>query len=210
MKTLMGMCRCIYNFDVTGKEKLSKKEQYIFCPNHESHIDGLYLWTALRDFDLSKISCLAKQELTETALSRQALKMLGGIPIDRTGNSAPAMKRAVKVITEKGGLFYLHPEGTRTRNGEMGEFKNGAAMLSIETGVKIVPVYINGACEIYHAGTKLPKLFNWKKFKKYDISVDFGKPILIEGKNEKDITNEIKNQIIAMKNHRRKNNENRD
>ena len=46
----------------------------------------------------------------------------------------------------------LFPEGTRTRDGEMGEFKDGAFRLAIETGHPILPMVVNGTREAMQAG----------------------------------------------------------
>lgn len=64
--------------------------------------------------------------------------MLGGIPVDWQGNSAVSVMRCRECI-EEGGYLLIHPEGTRTRNGKIGEFKQGAAKLAIETGREINP-----------------------------------------------------------------------
>ena len=72
----------------------------------------------------------------------------------------------------------IHPEGTRTRNGEMGSFKKGVASLSIDTGVPIVPVFIKGAYQIYPADKPLPRIYDFKAHKKLPLRIEFGKPIL--------------------------------
>lgn len=176
---MMRMFRSLYDFEVTGTEQLRPDGHYIFCPNHESHLDGLWVWTALKGtLDCSRVACLAKQEHLDTAVTRQMLRMLGGIPTDRSGNPAPAMERAEQVIRRGDTQFLIHPEGTRTRNGEMGSFKKGVASLSMDTGVPIVPVCITGAYEIYPAGTVLPKFYDFRHYRKPRLKIAFGAPIL--------------------------------
>ena len=51
-------------------------------------------------------------------------------------------------LKDKWGVL-IHPEGTRSKDGKLGKFKNGAALLSIETKTPIVPAYIKGGHEIY-------------------------------------------------------------
>ncbi len=55
------------------------------------------------------------------------------------------------------------PEGTRSKTGEMGKFKSGAAVLAIEANVPIVPAYIKGGHEIFPARQKAPKAFQLEK-----------------------------------------------
>lgn len=63
----------------------------------------------------------------------------------------------------------VHPEGTRSKTGEMGKFKSGAAVLAIEANVPIVPAHIKGGHEIFPPDRKLPRLFNWKRLSKYKV-----------------------------------------
>ena len=97
-----------------------------------------------------------------------------------------------------GYTFLIHPEGTRTRNGELGRFKSGAATLAAETGKKILPVRIDGAYEVYPYNKTFPRLFDWKHFKKYPLTIQFAEPISTEGKTVQEVTEELRKVIIQM------------
>ena len=125
--------------------------------------------------------------------------MLGAIPVDRSGNSAPAMKRALQCVNS-GYSILIHPEGTRTKTGEMGTFRNGAAKLAIDCGKKIIPVYIGGAFDIFPYNRAIPKFFNFKNLKRYMINISFGTPIEPFGKSKEELTEEIRNCILKMEN----------
>lgn len=194
------LSKSLYDVKVFGMENISNTENYILCPNHESHFDGMWIWTAISPaVDFNKICCLAKQEHLEHLITKVGLAMVGGIPVDRTGNTAPAIERALQCLKNDKCLMLIHPEGTRTRTGKLGEFKQGAAKLSIESGVKIIPVCISGAYEIFPPGRRLPRLFDWKHFCKYPLKIQFGTPIEPNGKNAAEITEEIRRQIVEMK-----------
>ena len=174
----MRLSRKLYDFEVIGAEELPSNSHYIFCPNHESHFDGLWVFTALQGhLDCTNIACLAKQEHMDHSASRSMVRILGGIPIDRSGNPAPALKQAIKVLRRTNTQFLVHPEGTRTRTGAMGKFKKGVAQLSIDSGVPLVPVCIIGAYQIYPADKALPKLYNFKEHKRMPLKIIFGTPI---------------------------------
>jgi len=96
--------------------------------------------------------------------------------------------------------MFIHPEGTRSRSGKMGEFKQGAAQLAIKSGVKIVPVCIDGAYEVYPPHRRLPRIFDWKHFKRYTIKISFGKPLEVTGKNAAELTEQLQEKIVEMKN----------
>ncbi len=192
--------RCFYKFEVIGLENLDSGSRYIFCPNHESDLDCMWVWTALNNFiDLNQTCALIASEHLNKYISRKVFKIAGGIPIDRNGDFVPAMKRALKVISKEKSCILIHPEGTRTRTGELGKFKSGAAILSVESGIKAVPVCINGAHDIFPPGLKFPRIFNFRKFKKYLLQIKIGIPVNPYGKSTEHITDEIRNQIIKMK-----------
>lgn len=73
----------------------------------------------------------------------------------------------------------------------MGEFKLGAARLAKQTNIKIVPVHIDGAREIYPPDRKHPK-FSKENGQKRKLVIRFGRPIEPTNKSEQDITNEIR------------------
>ena len=130
---------------------------------------------------------------------RMGLAMLGGIPVHRHTNTAPAMRRAYECLASGEYNLLIHPEGTRTRNGRLGTFKPGAAKLSIDSEVDIIPVCINGAYEIFPPDKKFPHFFNGGWFHKYPLEIHFGNPISPNGKTEAEITEEIRHQIVEMK-----------
>lgn len=189
----------LWKISVTGTEQLDENENYIFCPNHESYFDGMWIIGSLNMCHKKNICSVAAEYLFQKRMSQKGLRWLGGIPVDRSGNVTTALKTARQYIMEKKYSLLIHPEGTRSRTGELGEFKNGAAKLAIETGVKIIPVCINGAYEIFPPSAKLPKVFNWRKMSLYPLQISFGPAIDPEGKTEEEITKKIRDYIVEQK-----------
>lgn len=196
----VGLSRMLWNFEIIGVENIPRDRNYIVCPNHESHLDGLWVWTAMGTHrpDYANICCMAKKEHLESATARMWMKMLGGIPVDRFGNSTVSMVRCCECI-KMGYSLLLHPEGTRTRDGKTGEFKQGAAKLAEETGKELLPVYIQGAYEIYPYHQKLPSVWDKKRRCRYTLRISFGIPISPENKSVQELTNELKESIERMK-----------
>ena len=69
------------------------------------------------------------------------LKKAGVFAVERGKSDVGAIKRALKCL-KSGEKLLLFPEGTRSKTGELGPAKGGAAMLAVRTGVPIVPMYI--------------------------------------------------------------------
>ena len=200
LRSMMKLSKTIWDFKIKGIENIPTDRNYILCPNHESHLDGLWIFTAIGEtkLNLRKICCMAKKEHLDNVFSRKWLKLLGGIPVDRYINPFDSIKRCIECVNE-GNILLIHPEGTRTRSGDLGEFKEGSAKIALETNCLIVPVCINGAREIYPPNIKLPKIFNLHNMKKYTLEVELGEPIESKGKTAKEITNEINNFIVKSK-----------
>jgi len=179
---------------VSGLENLPADGRYILCPNHQSYLDSIWIWTAIghKRVDLRKITCLAAEVFLP---SKFTLAMLGGIPVERNGNTIPAMKRGLACIRD-GYTMLIHPEGTRTRDGKMHEFKGGAAKLAIDANVPIIPVRIDGAWDIFPPHKKRPKIFRFGG--RYPISITFGKPIEPDGKNIEGLTALVQGEVERL------------
>lgn len=191
--------RMLWKFEVTGLENIKENERYIFCPNHESYFDGMWIVGSMDEERWPSICSMAAETLYQKKIFKKGLIAMGAIPVCRGGNTSTAMKRAYECISNGNYNLLIHPEGTRTRSGELGEFKSGAARLAKDGGLKIMPICINGAYEVYPPSKKLPRLFDWKHMRKYNIQIKFGEPVETEALSEECITEEVRRQIIVMK-----------
>lgn len=191
-----ALSRAAWKLSVEGAENLPKDTAYIICPNHESNLDMLWLFAALgkKGPALEKVASLAKIEILQNRYTRFPLETMGGIPVDRAGNTAEAIQQARRWL-QQGGCLVLFPEGTRTRTGELGELKTGAAQLALEAGVPIVPVHLEGAYETYMPGTKLPKFV--RDGGRCRISVTVKAPIMPAGQSPEELTAELRKAIAT-------------
>ena len=189
----------MYHFEVTGLEKIDPFEKYIICPNHESDLDCMWVWAALSEcYSIDDMCALIAAEHLDDPLEKFIFRVSGGIPVDRKGDFSGALRRTAYLIEKKKKLLLIHPEGTRTRSGNLGEYKKGAALISKNTGVKTVPVRIIGSGRIYPVTNRLPRLFDIENIEKYDLKIIFGDPIDPEGKSVEEITAEIRRQTEEM------------
>lgn len=199
LKRWIHVINILYKIDIFGIENIPEDESYILCANHESYFDPLFLLTAMKDnIDLKLLRCMAAKHTAEGWLSNRLFNMLGGIPVDREGNTLPAMQCAKRSL-EQGSVVIVFPEGARSRDGNMLPFKYGAAFLAIDTNKKILPVSIDGAYEIFPRWNKFPHFFNWRYFKKYSLQIRIGEAIVPTSLTEKELTVKIKKKIIDMK-----------
>ena len=139
---------------VTGMEQLDPNQTYIFAGNHCSQYDIF----AFQGYFPHDFRWIAKKELFRIPLFGQAMHRVGYIPIDRShGRQAlKSLDEAAKRIAA-GSSVLIFPEGTRSGDGVLHEFKTGAVMLAIKAGVPIVPLGFNGSYEVLAKGTFLPR-----------------------------------------------------
>lgn len=191
--------RLCYRFSVRGEKNIPLKENYLICSNHFSYLDPIWIITAMEEYapELTRICCLAAKHTMRGRFSNRLFTMLGCIPVEREGNTIPVLNRT-KECLRNGDTVIIFPEGARSRDGSMLSFKNGAAKISIDTKKQILPVRIDGGFEIFPRHKKVQKIFNWKKFKRYELKIQFGEPISPKGKSVEALTNELRNAIERM------------
>jgi 1-acyl-sn-glycerol-3-phosphate acyltransferase len=114
---------------------------------------------------------VGKAEYMDSWKTKYLFPALGMIPIDRSGGSKSegALKAAEEVL-QRGELFGIYPEGTRSRDGMLYKGHTGAARLALKLGCPIIPVGIIGTREIQPPDTFFPKTG-------LPCTVKFGKPI---------------------------------
>jgi len=146
----------------------------LFVANHASHIDTpLFLCSLPRSWR-EKTAVAAAADYFFDVWWRAATTALvfNTFPIERTGGKR-ATTTARKLI-EEGWNLLVFPEGTRSKDGWLGRWRHGAARLSIEYQVPVVPVVIRGS---YAA---MPRGRSWPLKGRFPISVRFGPALRLE------------------------------
>ena len=140
---------------VTGADRLEPGKRYVFVSNHQSAIDIPVLYVALRH----QISFISKKELFFLPIFGWAMAAVGHIYIDR-GNPRKAhgsILRAARTLQRRHGSLVIFPEGTRSPDGTLGEFKTGSFRVAIETGVELVPLAIRNSCRVRPKKSLVPR-----------------------------------------------------
>ncbi|MGN0594053.1 MAG: AMP-binding protein [Hominimerdicola sp.] len=194
-----NLTRTVYEVKVHNDHYLPEENGYIICANHVSNFDFLFLTQNFKRDRFAKFCCMAKKELFTNGFFHKIIIRAGGmVPVDRGGQVKESMQALRTKLSEKWGVL-VHPEGTRSKTGEMGKFKSGAAILAIETDSPIVPAYIKGGHEIFPPKQKMPKLFDWKHMKKYKVAVYYGKPIYPNGETPEQLMEKVREAVLALK-----------
>lgn len=142
----------------------------VFVANHASLFDILALVATLP----GTVRFVAKKELLRVPLFGPAMKAAGHIAIDRQNRQAAfeAYEVAAQIIT--GGVSaVVFPEGTRSRTGQLQDFKKGPFVLAIAAQVPIVPMWIANTFDIMPKGSR--------KLHRHPIPLCYGPPIATAG-----------------------------
>ena len=176
---------------VEGLEKLAPDGSYIFVSNHLSYMDTPVMLANIP----VQFRFLAKKGLFQIPFLGTHLARAGHIPVYR-GDPRAAVKTmglAAQAVRERGTSLLVFPEGGRSRKGELGAFKEGAAYIAIKAGVPLVPVALKGTREV------LP--FGSGRIRPGKVSMKIGALIPTTGLKLHDrerVTQELRNQIVAL------------
>jgi 1-acyl-sn-glycerol-3-phosphate acyltransferase len=158
---LIVISKIFFDFKVEGLENIPRKSNFIIVSNHVSFLDPLAIMTAVPQ----KIHCIALRSLYKITWIKWFLYMVEALPSGRISRKAAHLLNRNKNV----GLF---PEGGVSRDGKLGEFRRGVALLALKTGRPVVPCAVFGSYESLPFGAKFPKLF-------MPLKVKIGKPIYI-------------------------------
>ena len=175
------------DIDLSGEENIPN-EPCIFIGNHSSILDiPLILYTSNK-----KVGFIAKKEILNVPIIGYWLKRSGGIALDRE-NPREDIKSINECVenTKKGYSIGLFPEGTRSKDGLVGEFKRGSLKFATKSNCPIVPVSIDRASRCFEDN---------RSFISNKIKVVYDKPIYTSNltkEEEKNLSETIRNIIIS-------------
>lgn len=133
---------------VKGKNNIPKKGPYIFCPNHSSYFDVPLLIVTMGFRALLTTYFLGYSAYLEHPLLRWSRKLFRLISVDPASHLTDTLTMCGYVLRNEKALC-LFPEGIRSLDGEIHEFKRGIGILIKELHINVVPVYIRGAYEAW-------------------------------------------------------------
>ncbi len=141
----IGFWLCGFKLSVSGTENIPKNSYFMVVSNHQSLVDILVFMKALPSY----FSFFAKQELLKVPLLGWDIQIQDHFVVDRSSaRTASRQLDTIRKRVEKGRSVLIFPEGTRSETGKIAPFKRGAFMLAAQTGVNILPAYIEGTRHI--------------------------------------------------------------
>jgi long-chain acyl-CoA synthetase len=160
---------------VTGRAHLPMTGPFIVAANHASHLDMGLVKHALGDWGPHLVALAAKDYFFEDRLYRTYFENFTNlIPMDRHGSLRESLRLASTVLKE-GHILLIFPEGTRSEDGKLKEFKASIGYLALANKVDVLPMWLEGTYDALPKGVALPKqreiaahigpVLTWQKLK---------------------------------------------
>ena len=160
--------RVFLRLEIKGHEEFRKmKRPFLVCPNHQSFLDPFVVCSTYPYEFFSNTFHVGASEFFENRFMRWVSRMLQIVPVDPDTQLMKAMK-AGAIGLKHGKILNIYPEGERAYDGDLHEFKKGAAILATELEMPIVPVAIDGLHKVWARKSM--------KIRPGKVKVEFGKP----------------------------------
>ena len=186
MKVARFVSSIFMDVKVIGAENVPNRP-VLMVANHLSVLDWYAIAIALGEKSETTL-CLGKDKLMKNPLSRFIAESSNTIVFNVDRNVGEALEN-IKIALQGGNSVNIFPEGARSRDGSLLEFKKTFARIAKEAEVDVVPIRIDGTFELMPPGSNFPK--------RGKVRVSFGKPISYT-KNIDDIVNESRSSIEKM------------
>lgn len=133
---------------VSGLEKIPRNRRFLFVSNHRSRFDPMIQSVVLRK---TPIAFISKPSNFKIPIGRRFMNRSCYISIDRESarNAAKSIARAAELISSDAVSIGVYPEGTRSTDGKLGEFKAGCLKAATKSGCPIVVAVIRGTEKIH-------------------------------------------------------------
>ena len=140
----------------TGVENLPETGAYIIAPNHLSLADVPSITAAISWKTSSRVFFLGATEFFGGPIASRIARIFQVIPVDMDTRLHNALQLSAYVLRH-GKILLVFPEGSRSRDGSIKEFKKGVGIIARELNIPIVPVAISGTYAMLPSGKLFPK-----------------------------------------------------
>ena len=127
-----------FKITVVGRGNIPKQiGGLMIASNHVSNNDPPFIGVVFK----GKYTFMAKEELFKNRFFAWLIRKLGAFPVKRGAKDFAAIDTAIESLG-KGRTFIIFPEGTRSKNGELGRPKSGVSIIAVRAKAPVIPVFV--------------------------------------------------------------------
>ncbi|MGH9875636.1 MAG: AMP-binding protein, partial [Pyrinomonadaceae bacterium] len=163
------LARLLFRMEVKGSEILAELDPpYLICPNHQSYFDPFLVCSTYEKDVLQNTFHVGASMYFTNAVMTQMARLINVVPIDPDEQLLTAMRAGAAGLRARK-VLNIYPEGQRSFDGQLHDFKKGAAILATELKLPIVPVALDGTYRIWPRAS-------WR-LRLAKVKISFGEPI---------------------------------
>jgi 1-acyl-sn-glycerol-3-phosphate acyltransferase len=156
LKTFLGS---YFRLRIVGRRRIPKTGAFVLVANHGSHLDAVALACALPVRQWHHAYAAAAQDYFFQGIFRSlvAVVFTNAVPFDRRDDPRASLELCADLLCVSHEALIMFPEGTRSPDGEVHEFRAGVGRLVAGTETPVLPAYIHGAFRAWPRGSAIPR-----------------------------------------------------
>ncbi len=196
--TLQFLGLVLWKVRAQGRERVPRDGALIVAPTHESYLDPLLVGAYLpRDLAFMARRTLFVKTTPKGERRRRLFsawgRWAGVIELDREGADRAALKTSLAAL-EAGRAVLVFPEGTRSTDGNVQEFRAGVALMALRSGAPVLPISIDGTRRIWGKGMKRPRIGAGP------VRIVFGEPVKYERPAKaEDVAADLRRRVLDLR-----------
>lgn len=156
---IRGLLRTYCRFEIIGEEHLRSNRSFVLVANHSSHLDTVCLLAGLPLRRLHRAFPAAAADYFFKSVPRTwiATVIVNALPFARQAHARQSLAICGELLANAGNVLIIFPEGTRSKTGELQEFKPGIGALVTGRDIAVLPCYLDGAHRAWPKGKRIPR-----------------------------------------------------
>lgn len=198
---LMPFTRYLSTLEVRGIENIDGPGPFIFAANHTSNLDTPLVLSALPASERKRTVVAAAMDnfFMDSRTAFRTVLVFNAIPIERHKVNRRSAQLALELVEDRWNLL-IYPEGGRTPDGQLQEFKGGAAYLAARAKSLVIPTYVHGAGHLQAPKyAKAAIYLSAPRQRRHHVIVAFGPQLRCgEDENIRRFNARIKDGVVAL------------
>ena len=159
MLFLKAIFATYFRLRIVGRSRIPKSGPFVLVANHSSHLDAVALACALPMRQWHHAYAAAAQDYFFHGMFRSfvAVVLTNAVPFDRRDDPKHSLELCADLLHVSREALIMFPEGTRSTDGSIQEFRPGVGRLVAGTAIPVIPAYIGGAFRAWPKGTAMPR-----------------------------------------------------